>query len=73
MRRAGLTLVGALGALVLTHAQSGAPAARGSCEVAALQRGAPAGTTITTAAQVDAFLTVFSTALDEFAPMMRAT
>ncbi|MBK6673647.1 MAG: hypothetical protein IPG49_09275 [Proteobacteria bacterium] len=28
---------------------------------------------VTTAAQVDAFLTVFSTALDEFAPMMRAT
>ena len=54
MRRAGLTLVGALGALVLTHAQSGAPAARGSCEVAALQRGAPAGTTITAAARVDA-------------------
>ena len=28
---------------------------------------------VTTEAQVDAFLTVFSTALDEFAPMMRAT
>ncbi len=28
---------------------------------------------VTTEAQVDAFLTVFSTALDEFAPLMRAT
>ena len=54
MRRAGLTLVGALGALVLTHAQSGPPAARASCDVAALQRDAPAGTTITAAAPVEA-------------------
>ena len=55
MRRAGLALMGALGALVLpTHAQAPAPGARVVCEVGALQQAAPAGTTITAAALVAA-------------------
>lgn len=55
MRRAGLALMGALGALVLTtHAQAPAPGARVACDVGALQKASPAGTTITAATLVAA-------------------
>jgi feruloyl esterase len=55
MRRAGLALMGALGALVLpTHAQAPAAGARVACDVGALQQAAPPGTTITAAALVAA-------------------
>lgn len=53
MRRAGLALIGTLGALAWPHAQMAAPLPRVACDITAVQRAAPAGATITAAVLVD--------------------